>query len=119
MSKFIKGFGYAFSGLHHAFKSQLNFKVHILIAFVISFVGYLLKLSVTEWLWIIVLTGIVLLTELLNTGIEVLVDLVSPEIHPKAKIIKDVAAAAVLVAALTAVVVGLIIFIPKILNYAA
>ncbi|MNY79213.1 Undecaprenol kinase [compost metagenome] len=64
------------------------------------------------------MSGIVLIAELLNTAIEVLVDLVSPDIHPKAKIIKDVAAAAVLVSALTAVVVGLVIFIPKIFNYA-
>lgn len=119
MSKFIRGFGYAFSGLGYAFKSQLNFKVHILVAIVTSIAGCWFKLSLTEWLWIVVAIGMVLATELLNTAIEVLVDLISPEIHPKAKIIKDVAAAAVLITAFTAAIIGLIIFIPKILDYAS
>jgi diacylglycerol kinase len=118
MGKFIKSFGYAFSGLVYAFKSQFNFKVHIAALFVVGFAGWWYSLSPAEWLWLIVVSGIVLVAELLNTAIEVLVDLVSPGIHPKAKIIKDVAAAAVLVAALTAVVIGLVIFIPKIFNYA-
>ncbi len=119
MGRFVKSFGYAFSGLGYAFKSQLNFKVHILILIVVGTGGYWLKLSVGEWLWVIVAAGIVLIAELLNTAIEVLVDLVSPAIHPKAKIIKDVAAAAVLIAAVTAVLIGLLIFVPKIVSYAA
>lgn len=119
MGKFIRGFGYAFSGLGYAFKSQLNFKIHIIAALLISIAGWWFKLSIDEWLWIIVSIGMVMMAELLNTAIEVLVDLVSPEIHPKAKIIKDVAAAAVLVSAITAAIIGLIIFIPKILDYAS
>lgn len=119
MSKFIKGFGYAFSGLGYAFKSQLNFKVHLLIAVLVGLAGYYFKLSRAEWLWIIVSIGLVLIAELMNTAIEVLVDLVSPEINPKAKIIKDVAASAVLVAAIMAASIGLVIFIPKILEYVA
>lgn len=119
MRKFIKGFSYAFAGLAYAFKSQLNLKVHALSAFLVSLAGYWFKLSYSEWLWIIASIGIVLMAELLNTAIEKLVDLVSPEIHPKAKIIKDVAAGAVLIAAITAAGIGLVIFIPKILQYAA
>lgn len=119
MSKFIRGFGYAFSGLGYAFKSQLNFKVHIFIAFLVGFAGYWFKLSATEWLWIIASIAMVLVVELLNTAIEVLVDLVSPDIHPKAKIIKDVAASAVLVAAITAAGIGLVVFVPKLLQYVA
>ena len=119
MRKFIKGFSYAFAGLAYAFKSQLNFKVHILSTFLVSLAGYWFKLSSSEWLWIIASIGVVLITELLNTAIETLVDLISPEIHPKAKIIKDVAAGAVLIAAITAAGIGLVIFIPKILQYAA
>lgn len=119
MGRFIKSFGYAFAGLGYAFKSQLNFKVHVFILVLVGIAGYWLKLSAREWLWIIVAAGIVLIAELLNTAIEVLVDLVSPAIHPKAKIIKDVAAAAVLVAAVTALFIGLLIFVPKIVCYAA
>jgi diacylglycerol kinase len=119
MRKFIKGFGYAFSGLAYTFKSQLNFKVHVSIAILVAISGYCFKLSSSEWLWIIASVGLVLMTELINTAIEQLVDLVSPEIHPKAKIIKDAAAGAVLVAAITAAGIGLVIFIPKLLQYAA
>lgn len=119
MSKFIKSFGYAFSGLGHAFKSQFNFKVHVLALTVVGVSGWYFCLQPVEWLAIIVAAGMVLIAELFNTAIEVLVDLVSPDIHPKAKIIKDVAAAAVLVAAIASVVIGLIIFIPKLLAYAA
>jgi undecaprenol kinase/diacylglycerol kinase (ATP) len=63
--------------------------------------------------------GMVLTAELFNTAIEVLVDLVSPGIHPKAKIIKDVASSAVLLSAITAFIIGLMIFMPKIIIYAA
>lgn len=119
MNRFLKSFGYAFSGLNYAFKSQFNFKVHVVALVVVSFAGWYFKLSATEWIWIIMASGMVLMTELLNTALEVLVDLVSPDLHPKAKIIKDVAAAAVLITALTAVTIGLVIFIPKILGYAA
>lgn len=114
MLKFIKGFGYAFSGIVYAFKTQLNFKFHIAALLVTSIAGWYFTLSVNEWLWIIAAAAIVLITELLNTAIEVLVDLVSPDINPKAKIIKDVAAASVLIAAIAALIIGLIIFIPKI-----
>lgn len=86
--------------------------------FAVSCAGWYFNLSGAEWLWVIMASGVVLMAELMNTAMEVLVDLVSPDLHPKAKIIKDVAAAAVLVTALTAVVIGLLIFIPKIFDYA-
>lgn len=119
MNRFLKSFSYAFSGLSYAFKSQFNFKVHVFALIIVGILGWYYQLSTVEWLWIIVASGMVLMTELLNTAIEVLVDLVSPEIHPKAKIIKDVAAGAVLIIAITALGIGLVIFIPKIFDYAA
>lgn len=118
MTKFIKSFGYAFSGIAHAFKSQFNFRFHIAALIVVGLAGWYFQLSAGEWLWVVAAAGIVLLSELFNTAIEVLVDLVSPDIHPKAKIIKDTAAAAVLIAAITAILIGLIIFIPKIAHAA-
>lgn len=118
MAKFIKSFGYAFSGIAYAFKSQFNFRFHIVALFMVGLAGWYFQLSTSEWLWIVAAAGIVLLSELFNTAIEVLVDLVSPDIHPKAKVIKDTAAAAVLIAAITSVLIGLIIFIPKIAHAA-
>ena len=77
------------------------------------FLGCYTKLNSTEWLWISLAIALVIVLELLNTAIEVLVDLVCPEQNPKAGAIKDLAAAAVLVASLFAVTVGLFIFVPK------
>lgn len=121
MLKFIRGFGYAFSGLAYAFKTQINFKFHLVALILTVLAGWYLKLSSAEWLWIVIAIALVLITELLNTAIEVLVDLVSPAYNIKAKVIKDVAAAAVLMAAITAITIGLIVFIPKIylVGYAA
>ncbi len=113
MNKFLNSFSYAFSGLVYAFKTQLNFKIHCVVAVLVIALGVYSKLALAEWLWIIFAIGLVVIIELLNTAIEVLVDLISPQKQPKAGVIKDVAAAAVLVSALTAVIIGLCIFVPK------
>ena len=113
MRRFLKSFGYSFEGISHAFKFEPNFRFHLAALILVCLLGWYLRLSQSEWLWIIAVSAVVIMAELFNTAIEVLVDLVSPEIHPKAKIIKDVASAAVLVAAIFAALVGLIIFIPK------
>jgi diacylglycerol kinase (ATP) len=115
MNKFIRGFGYAFNGLLHAAKTQLNFRVHLVCAVIAMALGYALHISTAEWLWISLCIGMVLLTELINTAIELLVDLVSPEYNEKAGRIKDMCAAAVLITAITALVIGGVIFVPKIL----
>ncbi len=116
MNKFIRGFGFAFKGLGHAVKTQLNFRVHLVLAVIAIAMGWYLQLSSAEWLWIIFSIGLVLLTELINTAIELLVDLVSPGFNETAGKVKDMAAAAVLVTAFTALLVGAIIFIPKIVS---
>lgn len=113
MRRLIKSFGYAFSGSAYAFGTQLNFKIHCLALVLVVALGWYLNLAAQEWLWIAGVSGLVIMAELFNTALEVLVDLVSPSYHEKAKIVKDVSAAAVLIAALTAVVVALIIFLPK------
>ena len=116
MNKFIRGFGFAFKGLGHAVKTQLNFRVHLVLAVIAISLGWYLQLSSSEWLWIIFSIGLVLLTELVNTAIELLVDLVSPEFNETAGKVKDIAAAAVLVTAFTALSIGIIIFLPKLLQ---
>lgn len=114
MQKFIKSFGYAFSGVAYAFKTQFNFKIHLIAMLIVCISGWHFQLMANEWLWLIAASGLVIVAELFNTAIEVLVDLVSPSYHDRAKIVKDVAAAAVLMAAATAVMIALLIFIPKI-----
>lgn len=113
MKKFIKGFEFAFKGLRYAFLTQINFRFHTAAAFLAIVLGIYYKIDRSEWLWIGTAILLVLVIELLNTSIEVLVNLVSPEYNPQAGIIKDIAAAAVLVTAIFALGVGLAIFIPR------
>jgi len=115
MNKFIKGFVYALNGIWHASVTQLNFRVHLVCAIVAVYGGYALHISNDEWLWIIFCIGMVLVAELLNTAIEFLTDLVSPEYNKKAGLVKDMAAGAVLITAITALTIGLLIFVPKLL----
>lgn len=113
MRKFINGFKYAFKGMGYATATQLNFRVHLVAALLAIVLGFYLHISPAEWCWITACIALVLIVELLNTAIEILVDLVSPEWNEKAGHIKDVSAAAVLLTAIFALIVGAIIFIPK------
>ena len=91
----------------------MNFKIHLLAIMAVLLAGWYVQLAIADWLWIILAVGLVLVAELLNTAIEVLVDLVSPEYNAMAGKVKDIAAGAVLVAALISVCIGAVIFIPK------
>lgn len=113
MKKFLKSFVYSFQGLAYSFKTQLSFRVHCLATILVVGLGLYAKLNLNEWLWITAAIAIVIILELINTAIEILVDIVSPQQNPKAGAIKDVASAAVLVGGLMALVIGLIIFVPK------
>jgi len=113
MRRFLKSFVFAFNGLAYAFKTQLNFKIHCVAAVVVALFGIYVELATTEWLWIALAVFLVIASELINTAIEVLVDLISPEHQPKAGAIKDLAAATVLVIALLAICIALFIFVPK------
>lgn len=115
MKTLIKSFGYAFSGLKYAFSTQPNFRIHSAVLLLVVIAGWALTISLNEWFCILLVSGLVLVTELLNTAIEVLVNLVSPGYHEKAKIIKDVSAGAVVLACFIAVIIGLVIFLPKLI----
>lgn len=115
MRRLIKSFGYAFSGIAYTTRTQLNFQIHLAAILVVSLAGWYFKLSTSEWLWIILAIGLVLVTELVNTAIEILVDLVSPGFNEKAGKVKDVAAGAVVIAAIISVLTGAIIFVPKLI----
>ena len=110
----INSFKYAIEGIFTALKEEKNMKIHFIIMILVIILGIILKISRIEWIICIILFGFVISLELVNTAIENTVDLITQEKHPKAKIAKDVSAGAVLIAAITAVVVGLIIFAPKI-----
>lgn len=111
-----KSFVYAFEGLFEALKNGRNFKIQVVVGVFAVLLGFILKLNSFEWLALIIISSFVLILELINTSLEAIVDMVSPEIAGKAKIAKDVAAASVLIASIAGVLVGFILFLPKILR---
>lgn len=112
-----RSFRYAFAGIRHAL-GEPNFRVQLGAAVAALILAALLHVRPGEWLALILVSLAVLLMEMLNTVVEVLVDLASPEYHPHAKVAKDVAAGAVLVAALGSVIVGAYVFIPRLIHLA-
>lgn len=115
IKRLFKSFTYAFDGLKYAFKYEQNILVHTLAMIIVILAGIFFKISVFEWIALFLIIGLVIATELINTSIEATIDLITNEVHPLAKIAKDTAAAAVLVFGLTAIIIGCLIFIPKIL----
>ena len=105
-------FRHAFRGWHHVFRTQKNAWIHSAVAAVVFVLGLWLHLPPRDWAVIILTTAVVFAAEFMNTAIETVIDLASPDTHPLAKIGKDVGAAAVLVAALAAILIGLLILGP-------
>ena len=112
MKRFSKAFVYAAKGWVHAFRTQPNFRLELIACVCVTAAGFYFGITAVEWICCLFCMGMVLGAELLNTGIEALTDLVSPEHHPLAGKAKDVAAGAVLLAALGALVVGALVFVP-------
>ncbi len=112
---FLSSFSFAFEGILASFKAERNMVIHLGMMVLVVVFGALVGLSGLEWMICILLFGLVLMAELLNTALETLVDMVSPQVDPRAKLVKDTAAGAVLVAAIAAALVGAIIFVPKLL----
>ena len=109
----IKSFQVAGSGFRHAVSTQKNFQIQVAIGLLVIVAAYYFNFSRVEWLILLITIGLVLTAELVNTVIEVVVDLaVKEELLPEAKIAKDVSAAAVLVISVFSVVIGLILFLP-------
>lgn len=108
------GFKHAWEGMKYAFTTQPNFKVHSLVALAAIFVGLLLRLSRIEWLTLMFTICLVFVAEMINTAIESMTDLIEKKHHLKAKIAKDVSAGMVLVAAISSIIVALLLFVPKI-----
>jgi len=110
-----KSFTYAFKGLVVLFKKEHNSRIHITAAILVIALGFILDISPQEWISISIVIALVLLSELFNTAIERLADVVDPNWNKLIGEVKDYAAAAALIAALVAVVVGAIIFVPKLI----
>ncbi len=111
----IKSANRAWRGLGIVFRTTHNFWGELFFTVLAIYLGYILDISTIEWSILILVIGIVLLAEVINTSIEIDIDLTSPEYHPYAKDTKDVAAGAVLLSIIIACIIGFIIFVPKIM----
>ncbi|MBS1663936.1 MAG: diacylglycerol kinase family protein [Bacteroidetes bacterium] len=111
----IKSFGYAISGIIAFITREHNARIHLVATIAVVIAAFVLKVTTAEAIALTIVTGLVWITEMLNTCIERMADMITRERNPQIKFIKDLAAGAVLVAAGIAVIVGLLIFIPKVL----
>jgi diacylglycerol kinase len=110
----FKSFAYAWSGIKELLRTEHNTWIHLFLTIIAMVLGFILNIGIGEWAALIICMTMVWTAEIFNTCIEKLLDFISKENHPNIKRIKDMAAAAVLIASFAAVIVGAIIFIPKI-----
>ncbi len=115
IKKFLLSFTYPIKGLRYAYRNEQNLAVDVGVALLVTIAGFIFKLNLVEWSILALTIGLVISCELINTAIEAVVDLVTEDYHPLAKVAKDTAAAAVFVFAIVAIIVGLIIFLPKVI----
>lgn len=115
--KLANSFKYAFRGMIISFRKERNMKIHFAIMMLVILFGFLLKISLIEWFICIIWFAAVIGGELFNTAIETTVNIAMPFRDPKAKAAKDIAAGGVLMLAIGSAVSGLIIFVPKILEF--
>lgn len=112
----LRSFRFALNGLSSMLRNEHNSRIHVLAALAAIAMGIILKLNSNEWCLIIIVIGIVFITELLNTSLESLADLVDPKWNEKIRKAKDYSAGAVLIAAIISIVTGGLVFIPKLLS---
>ena len=112
----MKSVIYALEGIASTVKSEINFRIHLLVAALVIIAGFCLNISLFEWVIVLLLIGGMLAFELANTAIERIADFVSKDYHPLVKAAKDAGAGAVLVYAFVSVIIGIIIFVPKIVQ---
>lgn len=115
IKKQLYNFKYCFEGIIYALRNEQSMISHFVIALLTIILGFIVKLSKIEWFVVIILIALVIAVEFINTSVEAVVDMVMPDIHPLAKIAKDTASTAVLVVSFAAFIIGLIIYMPKIL----
>lgn len=114
--RFRKSFSYALDGIKYAFKYEQNLLVHLLTTIVVIITAYILEVSLIEWLILILVMSLVIAFELINSAIEATIDLFIEDYHILAKVGKDCSSGAVLVMAIGAVIIGVIIFLPKLIE---
>jgi diacylglycerol kinase (ATP) len=112
LSSRVRSFGFALSGLAFMLRSQRNAWIHLAATVVVVAAGIALRMTAEDWRWIVLAIALVWVAEIVNTAFEHLCDVVQPEFHVSVKTAKDVAAGAVLVAAIAAAIIGVLVFWP-------
>ena len=112
----VRSFRYAFSGWWYVIRTQQNAWIHALVSLIVLGLALWLDLSTTEWAILILTVVAVWMAEFMNTALEAVVDIISPDEHPLAKVAKDVSAAAVMLGAIGAIIIGLLIMGPPLLE---
>jgi diacylglycerol kinase (ATP) len=110
----IKSIGYAFKGASHLISRESSIKVQFAIGLIMTFTGFYFGLSATEWIIQILVIALIMALEGINTAIEEIADFIHPEFHKKIGVIKDISAGAVFIFAIAAVIIGFIIYFPKV-----
>lgn len=113
MKKEWRSFLNAFQGISHALREERHFRFHLLAVFAISLAGWHFKISLSEWIYLSLCFGLVLMAEAFNSALEAVCDAVTTERHPIIKKAKDLAASAVLIASIAAAIVGVLVFWPR------
>jgi len=116
MKKFLARVAHALHGWVFFFRNETNGRIQAVVAVLIVMAGFFFRIAAQEWLWLLICIGLVIALEMVNTAVETLADHLHPERHPEIKVVKDVAAGAVLWASVMSVVIGAIIFLPRILD---
>jgi undecaprenol kinase len=111
--RLLKSFTYAWRGLVKTWREEQNLQIHTIVAFVVIFLAYIFSVTFTEWLVLILTILLVILMEVVNSAIERVTDILKPRIHGYVKEIKDIMAAAVMLASLGAILIGFMIFAPR------
>ncbi len=111
-SNFLSALKTAFIGIRSLFKESRNARIQSVLFLCVSITGIYVQLTCYDWLWVLAASALVLTMEALNTSIEQLADLISSEYHPKIKILKDIAAGAVLIASIFSIIVACVVFLP-------
>lgn len=111
----VESFKFALQGIIYTIKTQRNIKIHLIVGIIVFLTGLKLKLSNIEWCIIIITVNTVIFAEMVNTAIEKTIDLYTEDIHPLAKTAKDVAAGAVFISAISAVIIGVLVFGSKLI----
>ena len=115
LKRLINSFGYAIKGIITVYKTEQNIVIHSIVALIVIFLAYYLKVSNIELCLLVLVIALVIAFEIINTALEYVVDMAMPNIHPMAKMAKDASSGAVLITAIASIIIGLIIFLPKIM----